>query len=216
MKDIRNKLTYCLLPVLLFACSKSDPILPGHRIPIFGQNRLEISDEKVHDLGEPLQAAPCDFTIDRNNQIWQGERRIFSGFPTASKINVQRKVVCNGRYVYAGLSTGELVKVNSETRNIEWIVDIFAPHIPTGGSPFLDIIAPPVFNNGYIYAGGLGGAFCRIRDRDGAKIWCLPISVQDIVKSTRTFNVIRTTDGERFAISTDGTVYNYNISAKRR
>ena len=212
--SLPKKIVICYL--LLAGCTKTDPILEGRRVPVFEDNRVEISDEKITSLGEALPEVSCDFTIDGNNQIWRGGRRIFAGLPTMAKIDVPRKVVCNGKYVYAGLSTGELVKVNKDSRNLEWTADIFMPHIPTGGSPFLDITAAPVWSDGFIYAGGLGGAFCKIRDKDGAKMWCLPISVEDIVKSTRTFNVVRTTDGEALAVSTDGKAYGNCEICKRK
>ena len=195
--------------LIVAACSKSDPILEGVREPIFGQNNITVSDEKIENLGAELIPEKCDFVIDSDNRIWKGETRIFAGLPTEAKIKTDKKVVCKGKYIYAGLSTGELVKVNAETRNLEWTADIFAAHMPTENAIFLDIVAAPVYNNGFVYAGGLGHALCKIRDRDGKKEWCLPISVQAILKSTSNFNIVETTDGRKLAIGTDGKVYNY-------
>ena len=197
----------CCALLFMFGCKKNDPILPGDRVPVFYTAAFEISDKRIDDLGQALEVQPCGFTIDGNNIIWQGERRIFAGLPTEFQIHGNKQVVCNGMYLYAGLSTGELVKINSETRQVEWVSDIFQPNAPTGITPFFDIVAAPVVSGDFVFAGGLGGAFCRIRDRDGKRMWCLPMAVQDIIHSSKTFHVVKTTDGEVFAVSIDGKVF---------
>jgi outer membrane protein assembly factor BamB len=200
--------TACILHcALLVGCETSDPILPGARKPVFARDELVVLDKKIGDAGVPLVPEKCDFTIDGNNMIWKNGVRIFAGLPTESEIKTDKKTACHGDFVYAGLSTGELVKVNAKTRDLEWTADIFAERAPTGATPFLDIIATPVYNGGFIYAGGLGGAFCKIRDKDGEKIWCRPIAVQEITASTKKFNFVKSADGREFVISTDGAVY---------
>ena len=201
------QLITCATLCILIACSKTDPTLPGDRIPVFDTGAPTVLDREPDDWGRDIEPQKCDFTIDGGNRIWKGRARIFAGLPTESEINAPKRVACNGKFVYAGLSTGELVKVDSATRNLEWTADIFAAHAPTGGSHFLDIIAAPVLNGGFAYAGGLGGAFCKIRDSDGAKIWCLPIGVVEITRSTTKFNVLISTENELIAVSTDGKVY---------
>ncbi|MDR2268966.1 MAG: PQQ-like beta-propeller repeat protein [Rickettsiales bacterium] len=190
--------------------------MEGTRIPIFKRAEMVILNKKIDDIGQPLAPAgdkddksssACDYTIDSSNQIWRQGRRIFAGLPTVSEIRISKKVICNGGFVYAGLSTGELVKVDAATRELAWTADIFAENLPTGGAPFLDVTAAPVYNGGFVYAGGLGGAFCKLRDSDGKKIWCLPVAVQEIIASTQKFNWILTTDGEVLAVSTDGKIY---------
>jgi outer membrane protein assembly factor BamB len=197
-----------LLPVLLLpACSKPDPILEGVRTPVFAKDEIKVLNKKPTDIGADITPEKCDFTIDGNNQIWRDGARIFAGLPTESEIKVEKKAACRGEYVYAGLSTGELVKVDSETRDLEWTADIFAGHVPTGGAPFLDIIATPVHDGEYVYAGGLGNAFCKIKDSDGSKAWCLPVGVREILKSTKKFHFVLTADDEVMAVSADGRVY---------
>lgn len=196
-----------LLCAICAACSKTDPILPGERSPIFKKSDVVVSDKKVVDPGAPLSPEKCDYTLDGNNMIWDGKTRVFAGLPTESEIKAPKTPVCRGGFVYAGLSTGELVKVNAGTRNLEWTADIFAERAPTGAEPFLDIIAPPVPNGRFVYAGGLGGAFCKIRDSDGSKVWCLPVGVQSIALSTKNFNFILSTDGDLMAVSSGGEVY---------
>jgi outer membrane protein assembly factor BamB len=203
---MKLKSSICIL-LLLGACAKTDPILPGHRVPVFKQDELQISKEKIDNLGSPLSQTDCKYTVDSNNQIWLGKKRIFAGLPTESKIDSPKKATCHNEYVYAGLSTGELVKIDTETRDMAWTVDIFAEYIPTGGDPFFDILAQPVYNNGFVYAGGLGNAFCKIKDSDGKKVWCVPISVSEIITSTDKFNVVRDTNGKQLAVSNDGKVY---------
>jgi outer membrane protein assembly factor BamB len=202
--------------ILLFslsACSKTDPILPGTRTPVFAEEKLKIEKGAPENIGADLAPAPCEYTIDGANQIWRGKARIFAGLATDAEIKTQKRVVCGpnagggGGSVYAGLSTGEVVKVNTATRELEWTADVFADRLPTGGNPFLDIVAAPVLNGGFVYAGGLGGAFCKINDKTGKKVWCLPISVSEITRSTENYNFVKTTSGEDFAIGTDGKAY---------
>ena len=192
--------------MLLAACSKSDPVLPGDRVSIFRTDAPNIIATPPTDLGKTLEPKKCDFTLDSDNRIWRGERRIFAGLPTDSKIKIERKTMCNGGYVYAGLSTGELVKVNAESRNVEWVAEIFSKNSPTSASPFLDIIATPVYADGFVYAGGLGNAFCKIRDKDGAKSWCLPLITTEILRATDKFAIIKTPE-LTLAVSRDGKVF---------
>ena len=196
-----------LICLLVGACSKSDPILEGNRTPVFRSVYVEASEVYESDLGEPLNPVPCDFKIDANNQIWRGNHRIFAGIPTESEIKREKYVACRGRYIYAGLSTGELIKVDYVTRDLAWVTDVFVQNHPTSNILFVDIIATPVVNGEFIYAGGLGNAFCKVRDKDGSKVWCAPIAVKDIVKSTANYNVVLADDGVEYVVSNDGKVY---------
>jgi len=196
-----------LLILFIAACSKSDPILEGERSPVFRPAYVEVTDVHDSDLGTPLIPEPCNFKIDSNNQIWHGNTRIFAGLPTESEIRSEKSPACRGRFVYAGLSTGELVKIDFKTRDLAWISDIFVENHPTANILFVDVIARPVINGDFIYVGGLGNAFCKIRDRDGSKIWCVPIPVRDIVKSTENYNLILSAEGKEYVVSADGRVY---------
>jgi len=206
-----------LLLLLIAACSKSDPILEGYRTPVFRATGVEASGVFEGELGAPLLPAPCNnIRIDANNQIWRGSTRIFAGIPTDSGIISEKFVACRGSYVYAGLSTGELVKVNYRTRDLAWVADIFMANHPTSNILFVNIIATPVINGEFIFAGGLGNAFCKVRDADGSKVWCVPISVRDIVKSTRNYNVVLADDGTKYVVSRQGKVYLMPEADKRR
>lgn len=194
--------------IMLCACTSADPVLPGKRIPIFKSDAVVIQDKKITDFGTPLVSQSCALTIDESNRIWHGKVQIFAGLPTNSEIASDRRVMCQGNFVYAGLSTGELVKINIKTHKLIWKADIFAENNPTGGSPFLDILATPVYNGGFVYAGGMGDAFCKIKDSNGVKVWCIPISVQDILQSTKDYNVVLLANGEKLVIDTNGKAYN--------
>jgi hypothetical protein len=161
-------LSGAILSVLLVAaCSKSDPILSGDRTPVFRTTDIQVTEVFDGDLGQPLVPAPCNFRIDSNNQIWRGNTRIFAGIPTDSEIKGDKQVACRGRFVYAGLSTGELVKVNSETRDLAWVANIFMANHPTSNILFVDIIATPVVNGEF--QAGLARRFAKSATRMGRK-----------------------------------------------
>ena len=199
----------CPLLTILWSCEKHDPILSGIRTPIFNNEQVQLIKDRV-SIGDPIKPEPCEYTINSDNTIWKDGSRIFAGLPTSSDFKVDKKVICHDDFIYAGLSTGELIKVDAKTRKPEWIANIFSDKIVTGGTPFLDIIATPVYNNGFIYAGGLGDAFCKVRDSDGKKVWCLPISVQNILITTKNFNVLKTADEQTIAVSNDGKAYEWS------
>lgn len=202
-----------LLGLLTFlgACSKHDPILPGTRTAIFDSEQISILNTEIANLPENLDAvaaAPCPYTQDSSNVIWDGDRKIFSGFPTSNSVKSNQSPVCSGGYVYAGLTTGELVKVNPKTRKISWIADIYRGSNMTGGASVLDIIAPIEIRGNAVYAGGLGDAFCRLNAASGAKKWCVPIGVATPFILTDTAAFVAATDGYLYAIRTgDGAVY---------
>lgn len=165
---------------ILVACDKHDPILPGARTAIFNTSRIDIKNQTITDIPESvfsLDNSNCRYTQDSSNVIWDGNRRIFSGFPTNNTVKTDMRPVCSGGYIYAGLTTGELVKVNPKNRQIAWIADIYRPSNLTGGASMVDIIVPPIPYKGAVYVGGLGDAFCRISAASGTRVWCLDIAV---------------------------------------
>lgn len=161
--------------IMLGACAEHDPILPGERTPIFNSDAFKMLDTSVPNLPDEISApdtAECPYTQDSTNVIRSGNRKIFSGFPTTNAVASNQTPVCSNGYVYAGLTTGELVKVNPNNRKIMWIADIYRASNMTGGASILDIIAPIVIRGNAVYAGGLGDAFCRINATSGAIKWC--------------------------------------------
>ncbi len=162
----------------LAACDKHDPILPGVRTSIFDTTTITSANTKIASLPDNAFEMPntnCPYTQDASNTIWNGDRKIFSGFPTSNSVKNDAKPVCSGKFLYAGLTTGELVKLNTQTRQIVWIADIYRASNMTGGASVLDIVAPIVVRGADVYAGGLGDAFCKINATTGAKKWCVEI-----------------------------------------
>lgn len=188
--------------VALGACSKHDPILPGTRSAIFATNAPVVLNQSITDL--PATAATsdadanCPYTQDASNVIKNGDRKIFSGFPTPNSVHSNMRPVCSGKYVYAGLTTGEVIKVDAKTRNIAWIADVFRPSNMTGGASVVDIVAPIMLHNGTVYAGGLGDAFCAINATSGVKKWCTYIG---------TAHPFVITDAAAFVVGTDNNLY---------
>ena len=125
----KNAIFYWLVCIMaLSACSKHDPILPGVRKSIFETQTVKTTDEKIATLPNSafeMPATDCPYTLDTKNTIWDGDHKVFSGFPTPNSVARDTKPVCNGNYVYAGLTTGELVKINPANRKIVWIADIY-------------------------------------------------------------------------------------------
>ena len=206
---MRNKLAILIVCGLaVVACDKHDPILPGERSDIFNTKTLNVLNESVPNAPENIVAntqMDCPYTQKSDNTIWDGARKIFSGFATGNSVAGTRTPVCNGRYVYAGLSTGELVKINPQTRQIAWIADVYRPSNMTGGASVLDIVAPIQIQGKYIYAGGLGDAFCKISDATGNASWCTNIGVEKpfiigdtvayVVDTEKKLNAVRLKDG---------------------
>ncbi len=161
----------------LTSCSKPDPILPGTRTAIFNANtpvaqNVEISNaDKLQVI--QYKTTDCNCKIDSKNIISCNDKKIFSGFATTAHIKSERAPICDGVFLYAGLSTGELVRVNRNTREISWITDVYKPSNMLGGSAILDIIAPITITKSDVYAGGIGDAFCKINKSNGNKRWCV-------------------------------------------
>lgn len=194
----------------LGACDKHDPILPGTRSAIFNSSRLDIKNQTISDIPETahiVNNTNCPYTQDSKNVIWNGERRIFSGFPTNNTVKNDMQPVCSDGYVYAGLTTGELVKVNPKNRQVAWIADIYRPSNLTGGASMVDIIVSPVLYNGAVYVGGLGDAFCKVSASSGNKIWCTEISVARPFVIAGNYAFVVATDSNLYAIKTsDGSI----------
>jgi len=165
----------------LCACDKHDPILPGERHSIFQSEKVNILNISVPNVPDDVAAqvySDCPYRQDVQNTVWDGERKIFAGFATSNYVVGEKNPICKDGFVYAGLSTGELVKVNAKTRQIAWIADVYRQSNMTGGASVLDIVAPIQIYGKYVYAGGLGGAFCKISDATGAYVWCIDVGVE--------------------------------------
>ncbi len=205
---MRKTLIFILCALALVACDKHDPILPGVRDDIFSTKTLNILNTPVPNAPENIvqtESVDCPYTQNADNTVWDGTRKIFSGFATGNSVAGTRNPVCNGKYVYAGLSTGELVKINPRTREMVWVADIYRRSNMTGGASVLDIIAPIQIHGKYVYAGGLGDAFCKILDSTGIPVWCADIGVEKpfiitdngayVLDTEKNLNAVRLSDG---------------------
>lgn len=196
---------------IVCACSKRDPILPGVRTAVFDENEIKILGGQIENL--PAAAVQtnddaCPYRQDTSNVIWDGDTRVFSGFPTSNSVKSTQKPVCAGAYVIAGLTTGELVKVHAKTHQIAWMADIYRPSNMTGGASLVDIVAPIVIDGDAVYAGGLGDAFCRVNMNNGRTKWCAPISVSHAFIITKPAAFVLGTGGDLYAVrTTDGAIY---------
>ena len=171
-------LTICLFA--LSACDKHDPILAGTRMPIFDSAKINVLNNKITDIptdAHIVDNSSCKYTQDSKNTIWDNTRKVFSGFATNNTVSGTRTPICSGKYLYAGLSSGEVIKLNPKTRAVLWIADVYRASNLTGGASMVDIIAPIVPYGDSVYAGGMGDAFCRINSTSGIKHWCIDISV---------------------------------------
>lgn len=200
---------FCL--IALTACDKHDPILPGVRTAIFDTGHVNVLNLTIPDLPDTavmFDNSTCPYTLDSNNVIWDGTRRIFSGFSTPNTVAGTRRPVCVGKYVIAGLTTGEVVAVNPKNRQIAWIADVYRPSDLTGGASMVDIVAPIVPDGGAIYAGGLGNAFCKLSIAGGVRRWCVNIGTGFPFVIVGEFAFVMGTDGYLYAIrTTNGDVY---------
>lgn len=195
----------------LVACDKHDPILPGVRTAVFQDTQVIVQNKSITDtsLSEiVIDNSKCPYSQDSLNTIWEEDKKIFSGFPTSDTVSANRRPVCSGQYLYAGLTTGEVIKINPKTRKIAWIADLYRASNLTGGSSTVDIVAPIIPYGKWVYAGGLGDAFCKISAATGDKKWCLDIGVAVPFVLTEKYAFVVGTDNYLYAIETaSGDVY---------
>ncbi|MBO4625779.1 MAG: PQQ-like beta-propeller repeat protein [Alphaproteobacteria bacterium] len=205
--------------VALGACEKHDPILPGVRTSIFDTSTIKPTNDAITNLPDVAFNAPdvnCPYTQDSSNTIWNGGRKIFTGFPTTNSVKHDAVPVCSGKFIYAGLTTGELIKINVSTRQIVWIADIYRPSNMMGGASVLDIVAPIVVKGTDVYVGGLGDAFCKINANTGAKKWCTEIATaQPFIIADSVIYVVATNDNLYALRDTDGASY-WNTAIKKQ
>lgn len=211
-KTMRKIAVLCCCLMLVGGCSEHDPILSGVRTPVFGTNEVKILNTDITNLPDSIDtksATDCPYTQNSENIIMDNQgRKIFSGFPTNNSVASNQKPVCSHGYVYAGLTTGEVVKVAPNSKKVMWVADVFRRSNMTGGAAIVDIIAPLVINGDALYVGGLGDAFCRINTISGVKKWCATIgtAVPFIVSDNVTFVV--GTDNYLYALrNSDGVAY---------
>lgn len=205
-----KKIALLVIVALLGACDKHDPILPGVRSPIFATSSVKVLNREISDIPESVfvfDNSKCVYSQDSENVIWNGKRKVFSGFSTPNSVASNQQPVCVGAHIYAGLTTGELVKIKPGTRQIVWIADIYRASNLTGGASLVDIVAPIVPYKNHVYAGGLGDAFCKVSMSGGVKSWCLDIGVGIPFVIAGNYAFVVATDNNLYAVSLkDGSV----------
>ena len=150
----KNILLLIIVSWVISACNKHDPILPGVRSSIFETDTTNVLNILVPDAPEnitPITYEDCPYVQKSDNTIWNGDKKVFSGFATNNYVSGTRQPICNDGFVYAGLSTGEYVKINPRNRQIMWIADVYRQSNMTGGASVLDIVAPAQIYKNYVY-----------------------------------------------------------------
>lgn len=193
-------------------CSKHDPILPGDRHDVFENADVNVTNQEVPDLSQTIKSIygeeHCDYRQDSKNNIWLGNERIFYGFMTNNSVNSSQSPICSGKYIYTGMSTGEVVKINPKTKSLIWLTDVYKTSNLTGAATLVDIVARVGLDGEYVYAGGLGDAFCKLRASNGARLWCVNISVPVDFILVDDFAFVVASDNYLYAINTNnGKVY---------
>lgn len=194
------------------ACSKHDPILPGIRYDIFDSSENIVLNQELPDLSDKAKNISgdenCNYRQDSSNVIWSGDKKIFIGFATDSFVKNNQSPICSGQFLYTGLSTGEVIKINTSNRRVIWASDVFRPNNLTGGASVVDIVAHVGIDGNDVYAGGLGDAFCKLNANNGNKIWCVNISVPVDFIVVDNFAFVVGTDNNLYAINTkNGDIY---------
>ena len=203
---------YLLCALAISSCSKHDPILPGVRHDIFDTTDIKVENKDVPTLSENAKDIfgdkNCEYRQDALNNIWIGETKIYTGFAMDSVVKSNQSPICVGNFIYTGLSTGEVIKMNPKTKKVVWVADVYRENNLTGGAAVVDIVAHVGVDKNYVYAGGLGDAFCKLNANSGNKIWCVNISVPVDFILVDNFAFVFGTDNNLYAINTDkGSVY---------
>lgn len=218
---LKKIFAFLLCIVGISSCSKRDPILPGVRVDIFESTDVHVLNQSVPDLSEKAKNIygdeNCEYKQDALNNVWLGDKKIFNGFPTDSVVKSNQTPVCVGKFIYSGLSTGEVIKINTVNQKTVWMADVFKETSLTGGTMIVDIVARVGVDGKYVYAGGLGDAFCKLRNDNGYKIWCLDISVPVNFIVVDNFAFVIGADSNLYAINIDnGSVYWKTVIKKQR
>lgn len=196
----------------MFGCSKRDPILPGIRHEIFDSNDIIVLNESLQLLSDAEKNifgdADCNCHQDTTNTIWCDNKKIYSGFSGNTVVNSKQSPICVGDFVYTGLSNGSVVKINKHNKRLIWATDVYKENGFTGGSAVIDVIAHVGYDKGFVYAGGLGDAFCKINANNGDKVWCVNISVPVDFIMVDEFLFVVGGDNNLYSINTkNGDVY---------
>lgn len=203
---------FLLCSVAIVSCSKRDPILPGERVDIFDSYEVNVRNQELPELSANTTSISgdkdCDYRQDAQNVIWSGDKKIWSGFSTNNAVKSEQSPICEGQFIYTGLSTGEVVKINTNSKKLVWSTDVYRANNLTGGASVVDIVAHIGVDGKFVYAGGLGDAFCKLNAYNGNKVWCVNISVPVDFIMVDNFIFVVGTDNKLYAINKqNGDVY---------
>lgn len=205
---------------MMVACSKHDPILPGVRHDIFDTHDIKVLNQDVPDLSQNIKEIygdkDCEYKQDAKNNIWNGENKIYTGFANDSVVKSNQSPICVGKFIYTGLSTGQVIKINTITKKVAWMADVFKEHSLTGGTPMVDIVAHVGVDGRYVYAGGLGDAFCKLSAQNGKKLWCVDISVPVDFIIVDNFAFVVGGDNNLYAVNTNNGDVNWMSMVKKQ
>ena len=204
---MKRYFVFLMLVFMGVGCAEHDPILPGTRVDIFGSSDMKIENTDVPQLSDNQKNISgndkCDYRQDKDNNIWRGDKKIFSGFSTGTVVRSNQSPICENGFIYTGLTTGEVIKINASNRNLLWTADVFRTSNMTGGASVVDVVTHVGVDKDFVYAGGLGDAFCKLNKYSGEKIWCLDISVPvDFIM----------VDNFAFVVDGDGALYAINVN----
>lgn len=203
---------FLICAVAISGCAEHDPILPGVRQNIFDDGGVKIENTDVPTLSDTNKNisgdSECKYTQDLSNTIWSGDKKIYSGFVMTDTVKSEQSPICDGGFLYTGFSTGEIVKINPQTKQMVWSADVYRQSNLTGGASVVDIIAHVGVDKNFVYGGGLGDAFCKLNKYSGEKIWCVNISVPVDFIMVDDFAFVVGTDNNLYAVNTkNGKIY---------
>lgn len=209
---MKKVFAFLLCISVFMGCAKHDPILPGERHDVFGGTDIIVMNKSVPILSDTAKNIygneSCDFTQDVTNTIWRGDKKVFKGFATDDLVKSNQKPICVDNFVYTGFSNGEIIKLNAKNYRVMWIADVYKENTLTGGSSIVDVIARVGVDKNFVYAGGLGDAFCKLKNVNGDKLWCVNISVPVDFIVVDDFAFVVGADDNLYAIDVrDGSVY---------
>ena len=209
---MKKLFAFLLCALAISSCSKHDPILPGVRNDIFDANDIIVQNREVPELSDTVVNISgdenCEYKQDLQNVIWLADKKIWSGFATNNPVKSNQSPICDGKFIYTGLSTGEVVKINTTNQRQVWATDVYRVNNLTGGASVVDIIAHVGLDGKYVYAGGLGDSFCKLNVHNGDKVWCVNISTGVDFIMIDDFIFVVGTDNNLYAINKqNGKVY---------
>lgn len=206
--------------IAIAGCSERDPILPGVRQNIFEDTDAQIENREIPTLSDTQKNISgdieCKYTQDSSNTIWLNDKKIYSGYAMTDSVKSNQSPICDGGFLYTGFSTGEIAKINPNSKRVIWMADVYRLSNLTGGASVVDIVAHVGVDKNFVYGGGLGDAFCKLNKYNGEKIWCVNISVPVDFIMVDDFAFVVGTDNNLYAVNTkNGKIY-WKIEIKKQ